>query len=327
MKKTILFFFLKAVCITLQAQQVSNMQTSFTGSDVEVTFTLTTDKSLNLELQYSADNGNSYHSCHTVSGDLQSQTSGNKKIVWECVKDGMFKADVVLKIAFKINLAMAMVFVEGGTFTMGCTSEQDNDCWSDERPAHRVTLDDFYVGKYEVTQAQWKMIMGYNPSHFKGDNLPVEQVSWNDVQIFIRKLNAQTGEQYRLPTEAEWEYAARGGKKSCHYKYSGSNVADSVAWYWNDSRETTHPVGTKSPNEIGIYDMSGNVWEWCSDWYGDYTGDEQTDPQGPPSGSRHVLRGGRWNFTAGNVRVSTRDGYLPDYHDGNMGFRLVCGSQ
>ncbi|HDP98542.1 MAG TPA: hypothetical protein ENN22_05075, partial [bacterium] len=155
-----------------------------------------------------------------------------------------------------------MVFVAGGTFMMG-SNEYDN-----EKPIHKVYVDDFYIGKYEVTQKQWFEIMGSNPSRFKGDNLPVERVSWNDVQEFIRKLNAKTGGNFRLPTEAEREYASRGGSRSAHFKYSGSNNVDNVAWYDNNSGRKTHPVGTKQPNELGLYDMSGNVWEWCSDWYG-----------------------------------------------------------
>jgi len=152
-----------------------------------------------------------------------------------------------------------MVFVEGGTFMMGATSEQESDAFDWEKPAHRVTLSDFYIGKYEVTQAQWKAVMGSNPSYFKGDNLPVERVSWGDCQEFIRKLNERTGLTFRLPTEAEWDYAARGGNRSRGYKYSGSDDPDEVAWYWDNSGIKTHPVGQKRANELGLYDMSGNV--------------------------------------------------------------------
>lgn len=214
-----------------------------------------------------------------------------------------------------------MVFVEGGTFTMGATSEQGKDAYKDEYPTHEVTLSDYYIGETEVTQALWKAVMGSNPSEFKGDNLPVEQVSYNDVKEFITKLNQKTGKTFRLPTEAEWEYAARGGKKSKGYKYSGSNNIDDVAWYYENSNNKTHPVKTKRPNELGIYDMSGNVWEWCSDNYGAYSSSSQTNPTGPSSGSPRVLRGGSWDGSAGGCRVSIRYCYAPSYR--GLGFRLA----
>ncbi len=225
----------------------------------------------------------------------------------------------------KNGVDIEMVPVEGGTFTMGCTNEQGDDCWDDEKPAHSVTLSGFYMGKYEVTQAQWKAVMGSNPSRFKGDNLPVEQVSWYDCQDFIRKLNQLTGEKFRLPTEAEWEYAARGGNKSRGYKYAGGNNIDEVAWYDGNSGERTHPVGKKRPNELGLYDMSGNVWEWCSDWYDeDYYGNSpQNNPQGPASGSSRVFRGGSWDYLAILCRSAFRYYLTPGYRNDLMGFRLV----
>ncbi|MDR3328918.1 MAG: SUMF1/EgtB/PvdO family nonheme iron enzyme [Prevotellaceae bacterium] len=217
-----------------------------------------------------------------------------------------------------------MVAVQGGTFTMGCTGEQGSDCDSDEKPAHSVTVSSFNIGKYEVTQAQWTAIMGSNPSSFKkGDSYPVESVSWNDVQNFISKLNAATGKRYRLPTEAEWEFAARGGTRSSGYKYSGSNSVGSVAWYTDNSSSTTHPVGAKQANELGIYDMSGNVREWCSDWYGDYSSSSQYDPKGASSGSYRVDRGGGWYSTAANCRVAFRSNRTPGNSGNNLGFRLV----
>ena len=220
-----------------------------------------------------------------------------------------------------------MVLVRGGTFTMGCTSELGYDCYNDEKPAHQVTVSDFQIGIYEVTQAQWQAVMGSNPSNFKGDNLPVENVSWNDVQEFIRTLNDRTNKQYRLPTEAEWEFAASGGNNSKGYTYSGSDNLSVVAWYRDNSEDKTHPVGTKSPNELGIYDMSGNVREWCSDWYDSYNSNAQTDPKGPSSRSHRVVRGGSWDHFARQVRVSYRNSIAPDYRTDHLGFRLACSSK
>jgi len=225
------------------------------------------------------------------------------------------------------GFVIEMIYVQGGTFTMGCTSEQGSDCYEDETPAHQVTLSSFYIGKYEVTQAQWKAVMGNNPSRFKGDLLPVESVSWNDVQEFIRKLSAQTGKQYRLPTEAEWEYASRGGLQSVHYKYSGSNTAGDVAWYNENSDNKTHTIGTKSPNELGIYDMSGNVREWCQDGSGYYLPSSQRDPTGSIGGYYRIFRGGSWYDGAWRARVSDRNYDAPVYRNNNLGFRLACSSE
>ena len=223
------------------------------------------------------------------------------------------------------DFGIEMVFVEGGTFQMGATSEQGSDAYGDEKPVHSVTLSDFYIGKYEVTQAQWKAVMGKNPSHFTGkDNRPVENVSWEDMHKFIKKLNQLTGKRYRLPTEAEWEYAARGGKKSQGYKYAGGNSIDKVAWYRDNSGDKTHPVGKKQPNELGLYDMSGNVYEWCQDWYGDYSSSAQTNPTGPSRGSHRVLRGGSWfNSLARFCWVAHRSLNRPSNRNNNNGFRLV----
>jgi len=225
---------------------------------------------------------------------------------------------------FTVNgVSFEMVAVKGGTFTMGCTSEQGSDCYNDEKPAHSVTLSDYCIGKFEVTQELWQAVMGKNPSNWKGDKLPVESVSWNDVQEFITKLNQKTGANFRLPTEAEWEYVARGGNKSNGYKYSGSNSIDNVAWYTSNSGSKTHQVGTKAPNELGIYDMSGNVWEWCQDGYGSYSSGNQTNPTGPSSGSYRVNRGGCWSYNARGCRVSSRRNNPPDSRFPNLGFRLV----
>ena len=213
-----------------------------------------------------------------------------------------------------------MVYVEGGTFMMGSYNGQN-----DKKPVHKVTVKSFYIGKYEVTQKQWKKVMGTNPSHFKGCyNCPVENVSWNDVQEFLRKLNTKTGQHYRLPTEAEWEYAAQGGNKSKGYKYSGSNNISEVAWYWGNSGKT-HAVGMKHSNELGIYDMSGNVWEWCSDWYNKkyYKKSPQDNPQGLSGGKYRILRGGGWYYSESYCHTTHRNWSKPGNRNDNYGFRIV----
>lgn len=222
------------------------------------------------------------------------------------------------------GVSFKMIRVDGGTFTMGATLEQESDAGDDEKPAHQVTLSTYYIGETEVTQALWEAVMDSNPSDFKGEDRPVEQVSWEDCKSFISKLNSLTGKNFRLPTEAEWEYAARGGNKSQGYKYSGSNNPSDVAWYYIDnSSNETHPVKQKSPNELGLYDMSGNVWEWCQDWYGSYSSSSQTNPTGASSGSYRVLRGGSWYSDAWNCRVSIRSDITPDYRGNGLGLRLV----
>ena len=260
---------------------------------------------------------------------------------------------------FTVNgVSFEMVAVKGGTFTMGATSEQGVDAGESEKPAHSVTLSDYYIGKFEVTVGlfrtfidetnyitdadkegqsyvwtgsswekkngvNWRCDAKGNVRNSSEDNYPVIHVSWNDANAFSEWLTGKIGLIFRLPTEAEWEYAARGGNKSNGYKYSGSNTIDNVAWYWDNIDKMTYPVGKKSPNELGIYDMSGNVWEWCYDWYGSYSTDSQTDPTGPSSGSHRVNRGGGWSGHAKYCRVSDRYYYSPSKRGSNLGFRLV----
>ena len=218
-----------------------------------------------------------------------------------------------------------MVAVKGGTFQMGATSEQQNTS-DNESPVHSVTLSDYYIGETEVTQALWQAVMGSNPSSFTGNSQrPVECVSWDDCQTFISRLNSKTGMNFRLPTEAEWEYAARGGNRSNKTQYSGSSNIDNVAWYGSNSGSTTHPVKGKSPNELGLYDMSGNVWEWCSDWYSSdyYSNSPHNNPQGPSSGPNRVIRGGSWGYRAQRCRVASRLGNGPGHRYLNFGLRLA----
>jgi len=204
------------------------------------------------------------------------------------------------------NLISNMVYISGGTFFMGATSEQGSNVDGDESPIHQVTLSPFYLGSHEITQIEWEAVMGNNPSYFKGENLPVEQISWEDCQVFILNLNAMTGKNFRLPTEAEWEFAARGGNNGRGYKYAGGNDISSIGWIAKNSNHKTHVVGSKRPNELGLYDMSGNVCEWCNDWYGRYNSSPQTNPHGNQSKSSHVMRGGSFWDDEWCCRVSNR---------------------
>ena len=255
----------------------------------------------------------------TSSSSTQSATTSSDFSSISSVSSGSNEISIPVKNGISID----MVKVEAGTFMMGATSEMQYP-EDDEKPVHQVTLtNDYYMGKYEVTQALWQVVMGSNPSKFKGDDLPVEQVSWNDCQEFISKLNSMTGRMFRLPSEAEWEYAARGGKKSRGYQYSGSSNISDVAWYCENSAEKTHPVGTKQANELGLYDMTGNVWEWCQDWYGSYVSSSQTNPTGAVSGSCRVIRDGSWYGFARNCRSSIRGYDAPDNRNDSLGLRLV----
>ena len=221
------------------------------------------------------------------------------------------------------NVSFTMIHVDGGTFMMGGTGEQGGDAYPNEKPDHPVTLSPYYIGETEVTQALWEAVMGNNPSNFKGNNKPVEQVSWNDCQDFIRKLNQKTGLNFRLPTEAEWEYAARGGNKSKGYKYSGGNNSEKVAWKQTLSIKGTRDVKTMQANELGLYDMSGNVDEWCQDWYGKYSDEPQTDPTGPSTGTGRLYRGGSYFANVRSYRVSSRSSNQPSSLFNTIGLRLV----
>ena len=240
------------------------------------------------------------------------------------VQDNSFKT-----LEFTVNgVSFKMVAVEGGTFQMGATSEQQ-DPYSDEKPVHSVTLSNYYIGETGVTQALWEAVMGSNPSHLKGSDNPVECVSYEDCVTFVNKLNSLLsaqlpgGRKFRFPTEAEWEFAARGGNRSKGYQYSGSNTLSSVAWYRDNGNETTHPVKEKHANELGLYDMSGNVYEWCYDWYGNYSSSSQTNPKGPSTGSYRLLRGGCWAYYAQDCRVANRGSNSPDYRNTYGGLRLA----
>lgn len=225
------------------------------------------------------------------------------------------------------GVPLDMVYVEGGCFNMG--SVEDNDKYGkDEYPAHRVAVSDFYIGKYEITQKQWMAVMnGSNPSHYKGDNLPVENISFYNAVEFLRDLNDLTGLEFDFPTEAEWEYAAKGGLKSRNFLYSGSDNPDEVAWYLNNSpTKATREVGLKKPNELGLYDMSGNVWEWCRDYYDPnyYSNmNDSVNPQGAVLSPQRNLRGGSVQLGSLYCRSANREGYDPSAHDSDYGLRIV----
>lgn len=236
--------------------------------------------------------------------------------------------------AWGIN--MKMIWVEGGDFFMGCTSEQGGDCGSDEQNVRRVTVDGFYIGMLEVTQSQWEKVVGTSIYQQRskantsntfgvGPDYPMYHVSWNEAMEFCRLLSNKTGRTYTLPTEAQWEYAARGGNKNESAKYAGSNMIDAVAWYTDNSGSSTHIVGSKRANALGIYDMSGNVWEWCKDWYANsYVSYDTNNPVGPSSGFDRVYRGGSWSNAASYCRVAFRGNGSPGGRSSALGFRVVC---
>lgn len=221
------------------------------------------------------------------------------------------------------GVSFCMVEVDGGSFMMGCASKRSKNCSRDEKPLHSVMLNDYYIGETEVTQELWETVMGYNPSHFVGKDRPVEQVSWEDAQDFIAKLNKLTGKIFRLPTEAEWEFAAKGGTKTQGYKYSGSNKIKKVACFVKTSNRESASVKSRKPNELGIYDMSGNVKEWCSDWKAPYSSSEEKNPTGAEVGTLRILRGGGWINDDKDCRVINRDGGKPEFSYRSCGFRLA----
>jgi formylglycine-generating enzyme required for sulfatase activity len=308
----------------ISAQNVTEVSATQEGNTFRIHYTLETATPCDIRVHLSTDDGTTWsEALQHVTGDVgPGITSGRRNIVWDVFKErekmvgnAQFKVVAISRKSFEPE----MVFVEGGTFQMGSTSGDD-----DERPVHAVTLSSFYIGKYEVTQAQWRELMGSDASSFRNcDQCPVESVSWDDVQDYILKLNIRTGKQYRLPTEAEWEFAARGGNLSMGYTYSGSIDLKSVAWYDENAQSKTHPVGQKQANELGVYDMSGNVYEWCIDWYGSYVTNQASNPQGPSSGDYHVLRGGSWHLNAQRCRTTDRIGFVPEGKFSNRGFRLV----
>jgi len=313
-KRFILIALILSLNLNLLAQAITNVVARQEGEGMIVTYDL--NKSLNegeeVTIGYTTDNGMTWSCVSNAIGDVGKniQSGRGKTIRWLISPEISDKT-----VKFKINAhdLTNMVWVEGGTFQMGSNSGVD-----DEKPVHTVTVRGFWMGKYEVTQAEYRRVMGTNPSNFKCDDCPVERVSWEDAAEYARRVGG------RLPTEAEWEYAARGGNKSHGYRYSGSDTLDEVGWYDNNSGSETHPVGQKKPNELGLYDMSGNVKEWCADSYGSnyYSKSPVNNPQGPQSTWSRVLRGGSWSGSVNGCRVSYR-GLNVDYRSKCDGFRWV----
>ena len=276
----------------------------------------------------------------TLNVDFVSFIFDRDEAAFKIVVDDEKWATLQLRVNYKSetfaigDVELTMVKVKGGTFTMGAISEPGNYAFESERPVHQVTLSDYYIGEVPVTQALWKAVMGKNLSYFNGGEYgtdlrrPVERVSWYDCQDFIEKLNEKldsqlNGRRFRLPTEAEWEFAARSGLKSEHHKYAGRDDIDAVAWYMRNSSGQTHPVGAKAANELDLFDMSGNVWEWCQDWYGSYSSSPQINPTGPSFAARRVCRGGSLSSEAAYCRVSYRNSDTPALVSNNHGFRLA----
>mgnify|MGYP000315157348 CR=1 FL=1 len=318
-----------AFIIQYHAQSIENVRAEQDGKNVVVIYDILGapyDHKFDIELFVTMDGNTFQGPLKSVSGDVGKDILGgrNKRIIWNVLEE----VDELIgdQISFKVEGRMLdsrvieMVYVEGGEFIMGSTHEYD------EQPRHSVHVDDFFIGRYEVTQRQWKRVMGNNPSFFDYcDDCPVENVSWKEVNQFINELNRQTNMNYRLPTEAEWEYAAMGGNKSKNFVFSGSDKADLTAWYKRNNNQQTRKVGTKEPNELGIYDMSGNVMEWCSDWYGKtyYHNCPFKNPLGPVSGSHHVIKGGSWNTEMKYIRIANRSKSTVNSRYDDLGFRLA----
>ena len=309
-------------------QTVSDVVATQEGQSIKVMYTLSCNTACDVQLYLSEDGGITWKEITSgLSGDVKNQSSGSHAILWDVLqtREQLVGSEVVFKVKVKKKgsaLLGDFVKVEGGTFLMGSPSSEQNR--GDDERQHEVTVSTFYMQATEVTQAMYESIMGVNPSAFKGPNRPVEKVTWNDVQEFIKKLNAKEGGRYRLPTEAEWEYAARGGNRSKDFLYSGANDLNRVGWYDGNSGGQTHEVKGKQPNELGLYDLTGNVWEWCADWYGQYPYNGNINPKGPANGQYRILRGGSWYFNAQFCRVAWRNSYHPEWRNYiDCGFRLV----
>ena len=323
--------------ITVVGQEVSNVSFMLNGRELAIDYRLSAVA--DIQVRVSVDAGRSFSDpLENLSGDVGKKVKpGENHIIAYDLREirGVDSSQLVFKVEvddgsldiyLPNSISFKMLPVEGGSFRMGCVrKDAGKHNYDNEFPVHKVTVSSFYIGQHEVTQGLWKAVMDENPSFWTdNDSLPVEQVSWNDVQIFVARLSQMTGKHFRLPTEAEWEFAARGGVHSHSYVFPGTEgAAQDYIWFCVNSEGRTHKVGQKRPNELGLYDMGGNVWEWCSDWMGAYSDEPQTDPLGPRTGENRILRGGSINSPSWGCRVSDRSWYLPDHGYRYYGFRLV----
>jgi len=330
MRKVLIIITILLIALISHTAEDKNSEMRMEGNRGLITYDLIGELNEDAEVNFSIEyNGKRYTQDElSISGDVGKVISGNnKKIYWDVLKD--FPRGLVGNIDWFLDVGgkeytdpvtgMEFVFVKGGCYQMGSNSGGSDG----EKPVHEVCVDDFYIGKYEVTQNEWQKVMGNNPSYFKqcGSDCPVETVSWNDAKDFIRKLNSRSSVTFKLPTEAEWEYAAKGGES---HTYSGSDNVDAVAWYKENSGRKTHRVGQKQANGFGLYDMSGNVWEWVEDIYSSsaYSQHQRNNPIYTRSGSERVYRGGSWGLNAQDVRSAFRGYWYPDGRGSDLGFRL-----
>ena len=327
-------------CATAVAQQIGNVGFTLRGDTLRITYSL--DRKADIRVRVSVAGGRYTPPLEGLSGAVGKDVKPGDSLVITAVRLREIQGEGDSSLRFMVevddgsllieldSLSFRMMPVEGGSFTMGCTRRSGEvNTYIDELPTHKVTVNSFYLGRHEVTQALWKAVMGENPSKWTGnDSLPVEQVSWNDAQIFIARLSQITGLRFRLPTEAEWEFAARGGNRSHGTVYPGTaSMLFETCWYGGNSGGHSHPVGQLKPNELGLYDMGGNVLEWCSDWMTAYSPGPQTSPQGPKHGENRILRGGCFNSPTWGCSVWERSWYLPDFRYSWQGLRLALDKE
>lgn len=319
------------LCLSVQAQKVSNIRAEQRGQDIVVLYSLETSSPCEVRLLLSQDNGITWSApLKNVKGDVGRKISGGEnEIVWKLLLDQEQLVSDYVKFKVIANTWQSfeptMVFVEGGEFQMGYNSDEE-----EYKPAHTVVLSSFYISKFEITEQEWELIMSDSLGDIMNKTCQIcypQSCSYNQANKLIEKLNFITGKKYRMPTEAEWEFAARGGKLSKGYYYSGSYNMKTSGWYSENANGGRNPVGLKIPNELGIYDMSGNLQEWCLDWYSKYDIQKLTNPKGLVEGTHKILRGGAYNSYIDNCRVFSRSYEKPDVFSYNYGLRLVLSAE